>query len=1490
METQKVKWYREHLDDSLETLIHEDNILNFDAQCVRKKSNISKSHDIYKFDNLNFNPELLLKDIPHVSPKLKTLLDKIEILDKEDMKKHGKLFKHFIFSDLKSNSAGIKLIASAMIAKKYDLGYIAEPLQGAVKTPPENTTKSNDSTPKMSPVAPPAETDEKQKNKKKFKKIELLTDTDLRKTKQNNFYLLTSVGLYDQNITVTMKKHILSTFNKRPDNINGDLCRFILMDSGFKEGIDLFDIKYIHIFEPSVVSADQKQVIGRGTRTCGQKGLQFHPTRGWPLHVFVYDLSIPDKLQPSMMGAKSAIELYLKAMNMDIRLLNFAHELEKTSVFGSVDYELNKNIHSFSIPNDEDEEELPPGSEFIYGGTKEPKVRLKIRDGPPILLPSKPSTENNIILPNGVILATQPTERLKFHDLRKHIREHFADFTWDNVKMENLCADKTTGGAGDVIKYTPTQDFIRHYFTPQNPVKGLLLHHSVGTGKCHAKDTPIILYDGSIKMVQDIKIGDLLMGDDSTPRKVLSLATGVDDLYDIIPVKGDKYTVNSEHILCLKPTNLGIKHDKNNKTNPYQAIYINKTGKVSCNKFKNIEDAQLFMNEIQKDNIVEIPVNDYLKLPVNSKKNLKGYKVDVEFPYKDVLFDPYIIGYWLGDGSQRDPVISTQDSTVLYYLFKELPKQNLLLNYQSGYDYRITGIKGVNPFLKSLQYYNLINNKHIPNDYKINDRETRLQILAGLLDSDGYCDNKCYEITQKNKILADDILFLCRSLGFAAYMTECSKSCMYKGEKKTGTYYRINISGNELYNIPVKIQRKKAFQRLQKKNVLVTGITVKNIGKGDYFGFTLDGNNRYLLGDFTVTHNTCSAIAAATSSFEKQGYTILWVTRTTLKSDIWKNMFEQVCNEDIREKIVNNGLVIPDDNKKRIRLVSKAWRIRPMSYKQFSNLVSKQNAFYKTLVKINGDVDPLRKTLLIIDEAHKLYGGGDLSTIERPDMTALHQSLMNSYQISGADSVKLLLMTATPVTQDPMELIKLMNLCKLSSEQMPTEFTEFSEKYLDDEGNFTKKGEEQYLEDIAGHISYLNREKDARQFAQPIIQHIDVPITDNIEEIEKFDKKEVRRYMESDITELKKKIEENNKELQGEVDEIDTNSFNYLYKKCDGLEEPQKKKCEKVVRQNIKDLVHEAKADVDKIKKDIKDLREELKNKNLLKKTHLSTVADNMDKLKPEYEKYKGSLYYNVKTNCGKTIKSTSHLKEEIKEHPTVILFDKQIDDYNNRIAELQNNLKNDMNNYKNRIKQIRLLLKTDLNDLEKSVVRMTIKQEQKTMKHLLKEKTKETTATIDEIKQSIKKTQKRRDKKYKKIRNTIKQIISDERREAKQEKAHEKKLRKTLRKTGEYSEFKDNRIKNLVDTYANLIDKDLEEMDKKEMEAALEKKEAKEAKQREKEQEKAHKKAEKEREKSEKRATKKAEKEREKEAKKKAKQDAKMAEREARKTKKNKK
>ena len=113
----------EEKKNDLEELITDNGILSYNPQCVRKKSNWSKTSNIYKFDNESFEPETFLKDMPDYSPKLNALMKNIEQLDKKDMREQGKLFKHFIFSDLKSSSYGAKLIASAFIAKGYNLGY-----------------------------------------------------------------------------------------------------------------------------------------------------------------------------------------------------------------------------------------------------------------------------------------------------------------------------------------------------------------------------------------------------------------------------------------------------------------------------------------------------------------------------------------------------------------------------------------------------------------------------------------------------------------------------------------------------------------------------------------------------------------------------------------------------------------------------------------------------------------------------------------------------------------------------------------------------------------------------------------------------------------------------------------------------------------------------------------------------------------------------------------------------------------------------------------------------------------------------------------------------------------------------------------------------------------------------------------------------------------------------------------------------------------------
>ena len=1046
-------------DDVLKKLTKEELVTTFDPNCIRQKSNMSLSSSKYRFDSGIFNPKILLNDIPLFSPKLEKLLKKIEELDKKDQKKHGKKFKHFIFSDLKSAAYGPKLISSALIAKGYHLGYNAKMVGKIDEHRSEDKEDESEDEGKG------------QKGKGQKAKIwgqmEMLSDVKLEANRGNNFYLLSSVSVYEKPISVKMRKEILSKFNERPSNINGDLARIIVMDSGFKEGIDLFDIKYVHIFEPSVNSADQKQVIGRGTRTCGQKGLDFHPTKGWPLHVFVYDLEFPEKYKSHFLNSDSAFELYMKSLNIDFRMVNFTNEIEELSVYGSVDYELNQNIHRFSIDNESDSDD---DAEYLYGGKKKKRFILR-RNVPKLHITRK---------------------KPGFHEIRKLVDEHYREFMWEPVKMENTCVPPpeesekkgqvgttgevktggvgTMGGVGKAIQYTPTQDFIRHYFSPQAPVKGMLLHHSVGTGK------------------------------------------------------------------------------------------------------------------------------------------------------------------------------------------------------------------------------------------------------------------------------------------------------------------------------------------------------------------------------------TCSAIAAASSNFEPQGYTILWVTRTTLKNDIWKNMFSQICNESLRYRTDE----IPADPKQQMRMLSKSWRIRPMSYKQFSNLVSKENNFYKRLVKENGEEDPLRKTLLIIDEAHKLYGGGDLSSIERPDMVALHQSLMHSYAVSGENSVRLLLMTATPITESPMELIQLLNLCRPINLQMPGTFDTFKDEYLNEEGRFTEKGREKYLDDIAGHISYLNREKDARQFSQPVIKRVLVPVIED-SLLKKFDKGIIRTESDKAILELKAKSDEQMGQISDEIKQMNPRKFTYLNKKCNEKEIP-KKECEKIVKKNIKELVDEIKRYKKSLTDKVKEIKEEQKAMKHYKQNELETIKTNIEDYPEEYEKYKKSVFSTLKSECGKTIKTNKELVEQLSEHPTIRKYNENIQKQEDYISQLKNSLKIEGDSFKIKMRELRELLKTDLSDLEKSVVKMNLRENEKTHKDTRKNVTQRLNVKIEKNKKYLNKLKQKKTKIYKKVQKSLKKSLMQSKKEEKKAKKEALKLREQIEDQEDIiKDIKDETIKEMVEKQQVLLDKDLESAVEENKEKR-EKDREKEEKKREKEEKKREKEAEKER------------------------------------------
>ena len=729
--------------------------INKKALCIRKVSNFSVQKKTHKIDKSNFDLKDFKKNLHEVSPKVIKLLDNIKELDENDMKNYNKKFKHIIYTDIKESSAGSKMIAASMMTRGYTNIY-------------DKTLKIN--------------------------------ENNLSKNYDNNFALLSSVQIYDKPFPVKLKKHIIELFNKRPDNINGKTVRFIILDSGYKEGIDIFDVKYVHIFEPLITESDEKQVIGRGTRFCGQKGLEFIPNIGWPLHVFKYNLINDDNV--------NVHELFMNNSGLDLSKLVFATELENISKYGAVDYNLNINIHNFNKKIDNLYTDYRKLSNNEFSLVK--KVKNPLGGG----IKGKRKKDLNLNLLKA------PNKEYKFKELRDYIDDRYSKFKWDNIKFENNCIEKqkeiikkikynTLGGFNSVplpnknlapslppkderlITFTPTQEFVSNYFNHSSAYKGLLLWHSVGTGK------------------------------------------------------------------------------------------------------------------------------------------------------------------------------------------------------------------------------------------------------------------------------------------------------------------------------------------------------------------------------------TCSAVSIATKGFEEHNYTILWVTRHTLKSDIWKNMFQQVCSSVIRRQIINKENIPKIIKSNYLKYLSDSW-IMPISYKQFSNMLAGKNSIYKIMKKRNGTEDILKKTLVIIDEAHKLYSP-DIKASEKPNVEIMNKLIKKSYNISGKDSVKLLLLTATPYTNDPMHLIKLINLMK-EKDELPDDFNEFSKKYLDETSKFTDKGAEKYLNDIAGYISYLNRDRDVRNFAYPVFYNMDANVSksnklneikddieietnklnENEEKLKSADKKD-KKDLKEKIKQYKLNIKNYKKELKKES-ETDISQDNLLQK------------------------------------------------------------------------------------------------------------------------------------------------------------------------------------------------------------------------------------------------------------------------------------------------------------------------------------------------------
>ena len=359
-------------------------------------------------------------------------------------------------------------------------------------------------------------------------------------------------------------------------------------------------------------------------------------------------------------------------------------------------------------------------------------------------------------------------------------------------------------------------------------------------GKCLGKGTKLFLSNGSLIKVEDLSVGDLVMGEDSKSKKVVGLHKGRGQLFKVQPFKGDSFICNKNHILSLK-------HTISNK-------------------------------------VINISISDYNKKSKGFKHLYKLYRVPLKFKTtKEPLIDPYVLGLFLGDGSIRTNSlilhvggrnIKTIIRSLSNILRRNKCKISVIKHKKPNNFYRIgirnpgnrkryKGMFTSNPSnimkLFTSYYPNGIScaDKYIPHEYLVSTENNRKYLLAGLLDTDGSVSNKCFDYTSKSRKLAEGVKFLSLSLGLYASIKKSIKSSQ---TGKKGLYWRVIISGNT-DRVPTLI--KIASPRNKKKDVLKTGFSIENIGIGDYYGFELEGNGLFCLESFIVTHNCRLGVMAA---------------------------------------------------------------------------------------------------------------------------------------------------------------------------------------------------------------------------------------------------------------------------------------------------------------------------------------------------------------------------------------------------------------------------------------------------------------------------------------------------------------------------------------------------------------------------------------------------------------------------------------------------
>jgi len=335
--------------------------------------------------------------------------------------------------------------------------------------------------------------------------------------------------------------------------------------------------------------------------------------------------------------------------------------------------------------------------------------------------------------------------------------------------------------------------------------------------ECFDPETSIMMWNGSVKRAGDIIVGDVLIDDFGEPVKVKTTCSGKKNMYDIIPTKKNftNHRVTDNHILTLKiRKHKDISKTSKDRPKKWFIEFLNReTLKIQTKHFKTQEEAVEYAGNMGDDNTIDLTIEKYEKLSKRVKERLVIFKnPGFNWPKQEVLLDPYILGMWLGDG--------------------------FTLNYKND---------------AVIKKYNLVENKHIPKEYIVNDRETRLKLLAGLIDTCGSVRAQGIEIRicqeSVNTKIIENAHTLATSLGFSCGVKDISQLTDGK------SYTELTITGTGIENIPTLLPRKKINHSCE--SFMGSKFKLVETGIGEYVGWQLeDKRGRFTLAGGEIVHNT----------------------------------------------------------------------------------------------------------------------------------------------------------------------------------------------------------------------------------------------------------------------------------------------------------------------------------------------------------------------------------------------------------------------------------------------------------------------------------------------------------------------------------------------------------------------------------------------------------------------------------------------------------